>query len=70
MGCDAADINNDALPDIITLDMLPESSARLKMSLGPENYDKYDRLIRSGFHYQTMRNMLQLNNGTTPVSPP
>ncbi len=65
MGCDAADINNDASPDIITLDMLPEDNYRLKMSLGSENYDKYRELIRSGFHYQTMRNMLQLN-----TSPP
>ena len=63
MGCDAADINNDAQPDIITLDMLPGSNERLKMSLGPENYDKYNELIRRGFYYQTMRNMLQLNNG-------
>ena len=63
MGCDAADINNDARPDIITLDMLPSSNERLKVSLGPENYDKYHELIRSGFYYQTMRNMLQLNNG-------
>ena len=61
MGCDAADINNDASPDIITLDMLPEDNYRLKMSLGSENYDKYRKLISSGFHYQTMRNMLQLN---------
>ncbi|MEM6840737.1 MAG: VCBS repeat-containing protein [Bacteroidota bacterium] len=61
MGCDAGDINNDASPDIITLDMLPEDNYRLKMSLGSENYDKYRKLIRSGFHYQTMRNMLQLN---------
>ena len=63
MGCDAADINNDAQPDIFTLDMLPASNYRLKMSLGPENYDKHNELIRSGFYYQTMRNMLQLNNG-------
>ena len=63
MGCDAADINNDTYPDIITLDMLPGDNDRLKRSLGPENYDKYNELIRSGFYYQTMRNMLQLNNG-------
>lgn len=61
MGCDAGDLNNDASSDIITLDMLPEANNRLKMSLGSENYDKYRELIRSGFHYQTMRNMLQLN---------
>ncbi len=66
MGCDAADINNDALPDIVTLDMLPASNERLKMSLGPENHDKYQELLRQGFHPQTMRNMLQLNNGNGP----
>ncbi|MDN5200297.1 VCBS repeat-containing protein [Fulvivirgaceae bacterium BMA10] len=63
MGCDGGDINNDLKPDIVTLDMLPESNYRQKMSLGPENYDKYNQLVNSGFHYQTMRNMLQLNNG-------
>ena len=66
MGCDAADINNDALPDLITLDMLPASNDRLKMSLGPENHDKYAELLRQGFYAQTMRNMLQLNNGNGP----
>ncbi|WPP48625.1 VCBS repeat-containing protein [Catalinimonas niigatensis] len=68
MGSDAADLNNDALPDIITLDMLPEENERVKVSLGPENYDKYQKLISSGFHYQTMRNMLQLNNGNNSFS--
>ncbi|MDE0472039.1 MAG: VCBS repeat-containing protein [Ekhidna sp.] len=63
MGCDIADINNDLKPDIVTLDMLPESGYGQKMTLGPENFDKYDLLIRSGFHHQTMRNMLQLNLG-------
>ncbi len=70
MGCDAADIDNDALPDIITLDMLPASNYRLKMSLGPENHDKYQELIRQGFHPQTMRNMLQRNNGNGPDGNP
>jgi hypothetical protein len=70
MGCDAADINNDALPDLITLDMLPASNDRLKMSLGPENHDKYRELIRQGFYAQTMRNMMQLNNGNGPAGYP
>ena len=63
MGSDIADVNNDALPDIFTLDMLPESNERIKLSSGDDNYDKYKILINSGFHHQSMRNMLQLNNG-------
>ncbi|HZI23563.1 MAG TPA: VCBS repeat-containing protein, partial [Chryseolinea sp.] len=63
MGSDVADVNNDALPDIFTLDMLPESNERIKLSSGDDNYDKYRILINSGFHHQSMRNMLQLNNG-------
>jgi hypothetical protein len=63
MGSDIADVNNDALPDIFTLDMLPESNERIKLSSGDDNYDKYRILINAGFHHQSMRNMLQLNNG-------
>jgi len=63
MGSDAADINNDGLVDIYTLDMLPASNERIKLSSGDDNYDKYQLLIDAGFHHQTTRNMLQLNNG-------
>ncbi|MCF2488407.1 VCBS repeat-containing protein [Dyadobacter sp. CY347] len=63
MGTDAADLNNDGLVDILTLDMLPASNERIKLTAGDDNYDKYQQLLRAGFHEQTMRNMLQLNNG-------
>ncbi len=63
MGNDIADINNDGLPDIMSLDMLPESNERIKMSSGPDNYDKYLLLKEGGFYQQNMRNMLHLNNG-------
>ncbi len=68
MGSDIADVNNDALPDIFTLDMLPESNERIKLSSGDDNYDKYRMLIHAGFHDQSMRNMLQLNNGNGTFS--
>ena len=63
MGCDAADVNNDGLMDLLSLDMLPESNQRIKLTSGDDNFDKYQALIKAGFHDQTMRNMLHINNG-------
>ncbi len=65
MGSDVADINGDGKLDIVTLDMLPEGNFRQKMVLGPDNYDKYDFLVKSDFHHQYMRNMLHINNGSS-----
>jgi hypothetical protein len=63
MGVDIADLNNDGLPDIVSLDMLPEYNRRKKMTFSFMNYERY-RLERSmGYQPQFMRNMLQLNNG-------
>lgn len=63
MGDDISDINNDALPDIFTLDMLPEGNHRQKLLFAPDNYEKVEVNIRAGFYYQYMSNMLQINNG-------
>ncbi|MDX2246002.1 MAG: VCBS repeat-containing protein [Bacteroidia bacterium] len=68
MGSDIADINNDGLPDILSLDMLPEDHFRQKMSIGADNFEKNQRLVSAGFHKQYMRNMLQLNNGNGTFS--
>jgi hypothetical protein len=63
MGSDAADINNDGLMDVFTLDMLPESNERQKLLMAPDNYEKFDFNVKVGFGYQYMRNMLHVNQG-------
>ncbi|HTE29562.1 MAG TPA: VCBS repeat-containing protein [Chryseolinea sp.] len=63
MGNNVSDINNDGLPDIFTLDMLPEDNHRQKLLFAPDNYEKFNLSLSNGFYYQYMRNMLQLNNG-------
>ena len=63
MGCDVSDFNNDGLPDIFTLDMLPEDNKRQKLLYGPDNYEHYALMVLNGFYFQNMRNMLHLNNG-------
>ncbi|HEV8272883.1 MAG TPA: VCBS repeat-containing protein [Chitinophagaceae bacterium] len=64
MGTDAADINNDALPDVLTLDMLPEYNERKKTSFSFMNYDRYEAERNMGYEPEFMRNMLQLNMGS------
>ncbi|MBL7804388.1 MAG: VCBS repeat-containing protein [Saprospiraceae bacterium] len=69
MGCDAADLNNDGHPDLLTLDMLPPDNRRQKLLQGPENYEVYEMMVKSGRHKQFMRNMLHLSE-TRPVIDP
>ena len=68
MGNDAADINNDGLPDIFTLDMLPEDNYRKKMIVPAASYDKFQLLLQKGYEPQYTRNALQLNNGISTSS--
>ncbi|MBD0283914.1 MAG: VCBS repeat-containing protein [Flavisolibacter sp.] len=63
MGADAADINNDALPDVVTLDMMPEYNDRKKLTYSFMNYERYELERSLGYQPEFMRNMLQLNNG-------
>lgn len=68
MGSDIADVNNDSWPDIFTADMLPEDNKRQKILYGPENYEQFALMVKEGYHYQHMRNMLQINNGDNTFS--
>ncbi|MBX2915075.1 MAG: VCBS repeat-containing protein [Cyclobacteriaceae bacterium] len=63
MGTDVADYNNDGRPDIIEVDMWPEDNFRQKLLRGPDDYNRYQLMLDSGFLHQQMRNTLQLNSG-------
>ncbi|MDO9376395.1 MAG: VCBS repeat-containing protein, partial [Ferruginibacter sp.] len=68
MGTDAADINNDGLPDLATLDMMPEDNQRKKLMYSFLNNERY--AIERYLHYEPafMRNTLQLNRGLATVN--
>ncbi|HEX8038063.1 MAG TPA: VCBS repeat-containing protein, partial [Chryseosolibacter sp.] len=69
MGIDVADVNNDAAPDIITLDMLPENNLRRKtVSGGGATYYNYINTAEYDYEYQYMRNMLHINLGNGKFS--
>ena len=68
MGMDIADVNNDGWPDVYTTDMLPEDDRRLKTTSNFESWDTYQQRLKNKFHHQSMRNMLQLNNGNGTFS--
>ena len=63
MGVDAADVNNDGMPDLVVGDMLPEREEILKTSASSETYSLFNLRIRAGYHPQYARNTLQLNRG-------
>ena len=63
MGNDVADYNNDGLPDIMVVDMLPPDNKRWKLTMKGNNYDEFEQNISDGYEAQYVRNTLQLNNG-------
>ncbi|MBL7698701.1 MAG: VCBS repeat-containing protein [Chitinophagaceae bacterium] len=63
MGVDVADANNDGLPDIVSVDMLPADPYILKRSPGEDSYDVFNLKISYGYNYQYTRNALQYNRG-------
>lgn len=68
MGNDAADVNNDGYPDLVTLDMLPEDNRRQKLLFASDNFELFRVREQTGLHAQYMRNMLHLNNANGTFS--
>ncbi len=63
MGNNVGDLNNDGLPEIVTLDMLPEEDTRMKMMFGGANHYYYDIMQKKNYEIQYPRNTIQLNQG-------
>jgi len=61
MGNDIADVNNDGLADILSLDMLPEDLETYKTSGLEHSYPVYQQYLKNGFAPQFMQNTLHLN---------
>jgi len=63
MGNDIGDMNNDRLPDIVVLDMLPEEESIRQLSGGEDDYELFHIKRQYGYTPQFVRNTLQLNLG-------
>lgn len=63
MGNDIGDINNDGMLDVMVLDMLPDEEKIRKQSGGEDDYELSEIKLKYGYHYQFVRNTLQLNLG-------
>jgi len=68
MGVDIQDVNNDTRPDIMVLDMLPETNARQKMMLIKTSWEFFHLARQQGYQDQYVRNTLQLNMGNNTFS--
>ncbi|PIF01060.1 MAG: hypothetical protein CR994_03185 [Maribacter sp.] len=63
MGADAADLDNDLLPDLMVTEMLPGNIERQRSKAIYESWDKYSLAVRQGYGHQFPRNALQRNMG-------
>ncbi|WP_460911564.1 VCBS repeat-containing protein [Spirosoma areae] len=63
MGVDIQDVNNDTRPDVMVVDMMPETNERQKMMLVKTNWDFFNLARQQGYQDEYVRNTLQLNMG-------
>jgi enediyne biosynthesis protein E4 len=63
MGNDMADINNDGLMDMFTLDMMPEYYYKKKQTINGFSYKFYLLDEQYGYEHQYLRNMLHQHGG-------
>ena len=66
MGMDIADYNNDAMLDVVVLDMMPITNLRQKLMFAFRDMERFHSSVEIGYLPQFMRNTLQLNRGKFP----
>ncbi len=64
MGVDIADLNGDAKPDVVSLDMLAPDLERRKRLMTTMIQERFNSLKRYGYKNQLMRNTVQMNTGS------
>ncbi len=60
MGVDIADVDDNGIPDIVTLDMKPDDASILKTTVSHDPTSIYNFKQQIGYHYQLPHNQLQL----------
>jgi hypothetical protein len=68
MGTDMADLNNDALNDLVVVDMMPEDNLRQKTMFSWMGYERFMMSLKMNYRPQYIRNVLQRNNGNNTFS--
>lgn len=68
MGNDIADLNNDGLIDIVSVDMLPEDLKTYNTSAKEYGYQTYSNYLRNGYAPQFMQNTMHINRGDNVFS--
>jgi len=68
MGNDVADLTNDGLPEIVSVDMLPQDLATLKTAGTEYSYPIFQNNLRGGYQPQYMQNTLHHNLGQNKYS--
>ncbi len=68
MGSDIADINNDGYDELVVMDMSPEDYIRSKTTMSMMPAERFNEMVKKGYHHQYMHNVLQLNNGNGTFS--
>ncbi|MDC8000169.1 VCBS repeat-containing protein [Aequorivita todarodis] len=63
MGSDYADLNNDLLPDLLTVDMTAENYKRSKQNMASMDTENFYKMVAIGYNHPYMANMLHYNKG-------